>query len=288
MRRGIILAGGKGTRLFPVTKVLSKQLLPVYDKPMIYYPLSTLMLGGIKEILLISSPESLSLYQDLLGDGSNLGININYAKQISPDGLAQAFLIGANFIGGSPVTLILGDNIFYGDSLGKILKNAYHNTKSTIFAYHVNDPSRYGVVGFDKFKNITSLEEKPLKPKSSYAITGLYYYDENVVEMAKTLKPSNRGELEITDLNSMYLKDKKLDVEFFGRGYAWLDTGTHDSLLDASLFVSTIQSRQGYLIGCPEEVSFQNGWINEDQLKKIAINYNDSFYKKYLEQLILS
>ena len=286
-RKGIILAGGSGTRLYPSTQVLSKQLLPVYDKPMIYYPLSVLMLSGIKEILIISTPRDLPLFKNMLGDGERFGMKLNYAIQQKPEGIAQAFLIAESFLKKSLATLILGDNIFYGHSLGKILKTVSNKKEgATIFAYHVNDPHRYGVVEFDENKKVLSIKEKPLKPKSNYAITGLYFYDDKVVEYVKKLKPSARGELEITDLNNLYLKDNLLSVENLNRGYAWLDTGTHDSLLEASHFVATIEKRQGLKISCPEEIAWRNNWITLEKVLEISKLYKNTSYGEYLKNLI--
>ena len=286
-RKGIILAGGHGTRLAPLTSVLSKQLLPVYDKPMIYYPLSTLMLIGIKEILIISSPLHLNLYKGLLKDGSDLGLSISYEIQESPRGLAEAFIIGEKFLDGSPSVLILGDNLFYGHELTKNLKNANENNEfSTIFAYKVNDAKRYGVVEFDENLVAKSIEEKPLNPKSNFAITGLYFYDQNVSSYAKQIKPSQRGELEITDLNEKYMSEKKLKVEVLGRGIAWLDTGTFDSLLEAGSFIRTIEERQGLKIGCPEEIAWRLGYINTKKLKLISKKYEKSKYGEYLLKII--
>ena len=287
MRKGIILAGGSGSRLYPVTQVISKQLLPVYDKPMIYYPLSTLMLTGITEILIISTPSDLPLYKRLLKDGRQWGLNIKYCEQINPDGLAQAFILGEDFLDGSPAALILGDNIFYGNDMLEMLHKANKDSSgATIFAYHVNDPNRYGVVEFDSEMNAKSLEEKPKYPKSNYAVTGLYFYDNTVSERAKSLNPSERGELEITDLNQLYLNDKKLNVKIMERGYAWLDTGTHDSLLEASQFISTIENRQGLKVASPEEIAFRIGLIDEAQLKEIIKPYEHNHYGQYLKQLL--
>ena len=287
MRKGIILAGGSGSRLYPVTQVISKQLLPVYDKPMIYYPLSTLMLAGITEILIISTPSDLPLFKRLLKDGHQWGLNIKYQEQKNPDGLAQAFILGEDFLDGSPAALILGDNIFYGNDMREMLNKANMDSSgATIFAYHVNDPNRYGVVEFDSKMNAKSLEEKPKYPKSNYAITGLYFYDNTVSERAKSLKPSDRGELEITDLNQLYLNDKKLDVRIMERGYAWLDTGTHDSLLEASQFISTIENRQGLKVASPEEIAFRIGLIDAAQLSEIIKPYEHNQYGQYLKQLL--
>ena len=286
MRKGIILAGGKGSRLFPITKSCSKQLLPVYDKPMIFYPLTTLMLSGIRDILIITNERFLVLYERLFGNGSQLGININYKIQERPDGIAQAFLLGADFIGSDEVCLILGDNIFYGNDLQtKLLKANLDISNPTIFAYRVNDPERYGVVEFNNGKAI-SIYEKPKKPKSNYAITGIYFYDNSVVELSKTLKPSKRGELEISSINEFYLKKNKLKVEVLGRGYTWLDTGTFQSLHDASLFIKTIQERQGLKIGVPEEIAWRNGWINDQKLKEIVNSYSENSYGEYLKILL--
>ena len=286
-RKGIILAGGSGTRLYPVTQSISKQLLPVYDKPMIYYPLSTLMLAGIQDILIISTPNDTPLFESLLGDGSQWGLNISYNVQPSPDGLAQAFILGETFIGNDLSALVLGDNIFYGHDFNELLFNAMKRDDSaTVFAYHVNDPERYGVAEFNKNNKVLSLEEKPKNPKSKYAVTGLYFYDNNVVSMAKSLKPSARGELEITDLNRLYLEKDKLNVEIMGRGYAWLDTGTHDSLLEASQFIATLENRQGLKVSCPEEISYRRGWISASQLEKLAAPLSKNTYGQYLQRIL--
>jgi glucose-1-phosphate thymidylyltransferase len=286
-RKGIILAGGSGTRLYPVTQSISKQLLPVYDKPMIYYPLSTLMLAAIQDILIISTPDDTPRFESLLGDGSQWGLNISYKVQPSPDGLAQAFILGDTFIGNDLSALVLGDNIFYGHDFNELLGNAMTRIDgATVFAYHVQDPERYGVAEFDKSNKVLSLEEKPKNPKSNYAVTGLYFYDKDVVAMAKSLKPSARGELEITDLNRLYLEKQKLNVEIMGRGYAWLDTGTHDSLLEASQFIATLENRQGLKVSCPEEISYRRGWINANQLEKLAAPLSKNGYGQYLQRVL--
>lgn len=286
--KGIILAGGAGTRLYPLTMVTSKQLLPVYDKPMIYYPLSTLMLAGIKDILIISTPTDLPNFERLLGDGSMFGINLSYKEQPSPDGLAQAFIIGEEFIGDDVCAMVLGDNIFYGSGFRATLKQAVKNAEegiATIFGYYVNDPERFGIVEFDEGGNVISIEEKPAVPKSNYCVTGLYFYDNRVASMAKSIKPSARGELEITDLNNLYLKADSLKVQLLGRGFAWLDTGTMDSLAEATDFVKMIQQRQGIMISAPEEIAYLNGWINKDQLIEIAARYGKSPYGKHLKMV---
>ena len=286
-RKGIILAGGSGTRLHPATLAISKQLLPVYDKPMVYYPLSTLMLAGIREVLVISTPQDTPRFQALLGDGSRWGMSLSYCVQPSPDGLAQAFILGKSFVGSAPSALVLGDNIYYGHDFASLLARAHQRSSgATVFAYHVNDPERYGVVEFDADKRAVSIEEKPQAPKSNYAVTGLYFYDQQVCEIAASIKPSARGELEITTVNERYLQQGQLDVEIMGRGYAWLDTGTHDSLMEAGQFIATLEKRQGLKVACPEEIAYRAGWINAEQMETLAAPMLKNSYGQYLMQVL--